>query len=266
MTKKEKLIDDYEDALFALLMEDVAQIEGTDAIQLNVKLLEDSRYAIPEAVQKRCKKTIYHAFSRKNRKRIEKKAVKIIQYISVAMMIAVLLFTTAFAGSPNIRRMTLNVMIDLGAKYSEFRSEDNSLSISNMSPIDDLEYYYNIAFEWLPKGYTVANGSKNEGGSDIFLHNNETDGWIEVYISGYDGLSHQIDSEDAEIKYITIQDCPGILVTKEVNYLPETESYTRRRIVWPDNEQQVLIDVITSNLTEDEIIHLAGGIRWDKSK
>ena len=53
MTHREELMEKYEDALFELLMDEVAQVEGEKAIQLNEKLNSDPQYAVPESVQKR---------------------------------------------------------------------------------------------------------------------------------------------------------------------------------------------------------------------
>ena len=41
MTKREQLIEQYEDALFALLMDSVAEEEGKKAIELNERLKAD---------------------------------------------------------------------------------------------------------------------------------------------------------------------------------------------------------------------------------
>ena len=81
MTKREELVETYEDALFALLMDEVAQIEGEEAIQLNNELLADSKYAVPETVQRRCKRTIQREFARENRKKLGKSTAKMLQYV-----------------------------------------------------------------------------------------------------------------------------------------------------------------------------------------
>lgn len=41
MTRHERLLENYEDAYFALLMEDVAQVEGARLDQLNMELQND---------------------------------------------------------------------------------------------------------------------------------------------------------------------------------------------------------------------------------
>ena len=59
MTRHERLLENYEDAYFALLMEDVAQMEGARLDQLNMELQNDPHAAVPEGLTKRCLKTMH---------------------------------------------------------------------------------------------------------------------------------------------------------------------------------------------------------------
>lgn len=79
MTRHERLLENYEDAYFALLMEDVAQMEGARLDQLNMELQNDPHAAVPEGLTKRCLKTINAHFSNMRRSsslRIVKKAIR----------------------------------------------------------------------------------------------------------------------------------------------------------------------------------------------
>ena len=67
MTRHERLLENYEDAYFALLMEDVAQMEGARLDQLNMELQNDPHAAVPEGLTKRCLKTINAHFSNMRR-------------------------------------------------------------------------------------------------------------------------------------------------------------------------------------------------------
>ena len=58
MTQRERLVEQYEDALFALLMEDVMVREGERLEAWNRRLLEDPAAAVPESLDLRCRKAI----------------------------------------------------------------------------------------------------------------------------------------------------------------------------------------------------------------
>ncbi len=58
MTRREKLQEQYEDALFALLMDDLAVEEGKKAYEENKRLKADSSFEVPSESRKRCVETI----------------------------------------------------------------------------------------------------------------------------------------------------------------------------------------------------------------
>lgn len=58
MTRREKLMAQYEDALFALIMDEVAEAEGRIAIEENQRLKESGEVEIPAEMSRRCKRTI----------------------------------------------------------------------------------------------------------------------------------------------------------------------------------------------------------------
>ena len=51
MTRREKLQEQYEDALFALLMDDLAVEEGKKAYEENERLKADSSFEVPSESQ-----------------------------------------------------------------------------------------------------------------------------------------------------------------------------------------------------------------------
>ena len=50
MTRREMLMEQYEDALFALIMDEVAEVEGQKAIEENQRLKESGELVIPKEV------------------------------------------------------------------------------------------------------------------------------------------------------------------------------------------------------------------------
>lgn len=66
MTQKEQLWENYEDAVFAILMDAVAEQEGEKGLQLMEELEHDPSAQVPEGVQRKAEKTIRKAFAAKN--------------------------------------------------------------------------------------------------------------------------------------------------------------------------------------------------------
>lgn len=66
MTRREKLQEQYEDALFALLMDDLAVEEGKKAYEENERLKADSSFEVPLESRKRCVETIARCCRKNN--------------------------------------------------------------------------------------------------------------------------------------------------------------------------------------------------------
>lgn len=72
MKTREQLQEEYEDALFALLMYDVAELEGRRAAEENERLLNDPNARVPEDLDRKCLQLINRHFLRKKILRIIK--------------------------------------------------------------------------------------------------------------------------------------------------------------------------------------------------
>ena len=152
MTRHERLLENYEDAYFALLMEDVAQMEGARLDQLNMELQNDPHTAVPEELTKRCLKTINAHFSNMRRSsslRIVKKAINL---AAILIAISTLLFTSAFAISDEFRTATLNLVIAANEKYTQLKmkQEDTPQESGNTVVADDNTYQPGCSAMWIP--------------------------------------------------------------------------------------------------------------------
>ena len=58
MTRREELIEQYEDALFAQMMKCLTVMLGVKALEENKRLKRKPKAAIPEKVHRRCIQTI----------------------------------------------------------------------------------------------------------------------------------------------------------------------------------------------------------------
>lgn len=65
MKAREQLQEEYEDALFALMMYDVAEIEGRRAWEENERLMNDPEAQIPDELTQKCVKLIDRHFLRR---------------------------------------------------------------------------------------------------------------------------------------------------------------------------------------------------------
>lgn len=214
MNRREELLEQYEDAYFALLMDEVAEKEGMRLEKLNISLLNDPTAEVPAVVNRKCLKTIKKYFSLQDRKRRLNTGKRIFANISSIIFIIILVGTTALAASPELRTSTLNLLISAEKKYTELTMREN-LSGQQSTPTsilhDQAEYFNNIEIGWFPRGFECTNYSFNHfaefsNGNGLFIS-----------ISIMNGTStSQIDTENADdVSYITINGLISMRVIKD---------------------------------------------------
>ncbi len=110
MTNREQLYENYEDALFAILMDDLAEAEGERLLELNQQLQNDPDAAVPDEVRQRCIAVINREFAKKKRAASVQHAKKVLKILPWAVVIAMALMAVAFAAFPAFRASVLNVL------------------------------------------------------------------------------------------------------------------------------------------------------------
>ena len=111
MTKQEKLIENYEDALFAVLMDKVAEEEGAKLREENQRLKEDPNAAVPKHIDAAARQTIRKAYAGKNRHSALHVAKRVLNTVAILVLICSAVFVTAYAAFPEVRVKTLNLLI-----------------------------------------------------------------------------------------------------------------------------------------------------------
>lgn len=213
------LREQYEDALFALLMEDYMEDEGKKALEENERLKCDDSFIVPEKTRKRCLKTISKFYIRQNIRRSGKVFYKAFTKIAVIVTISGMLFSSALAVSPSLRSRTFNIIMSVYDDKTVFRPQDSVLSES---------HDYNMIAGWLPDGYSLDDESEN---SFLILksYKNADGEEITVNLFQNDTSILNIDTEDANIQVESICGTPALLVEKngysQIVWVNEVQGY-----------------------------------------
>ena len=207
MTQKEQLWEQYEDAVFAILMDAVAEQEGKRGLQLMEELEHDPSAQVPEEVQKRAEKTIRKAFAAKNREPVKRFTFKVVQRIAVAVLVVVITTACAFAAFPEVRANVLNTIIRTFEDHTEFdfaAPETEKVTSSN----------YAMKVNWIPEGFQQV--GKNETYSSI-SYTYEGPNGEHLYLSEttVDGGPMFVDTENAEVSQIDINGNDATLIVKD---------------------------------------------------
>ena len=236
MTEHERLLEEFEDARFALLMEGVARKEGERLEALNEMLQENPEAAVPESLDKRCLEVIDRHFARERRWDGLRRTGRVLRLVAVIMAISVLLFTTAFAISEDFRLATLNLMLTVTEKYTQFdiRSSDgNSSKPYSSSNTASTEYFQNVEIGWMPEGFECTESVPDA----LVRFENEQSEFFFISISSGSG-SVNIDTENPEsLEHVTINGNEGLCIVK----------YGEVEIFLADLENNLYIEVGTSS-------------------
>ena len=227
MNKKSQIMEHYEDALFSVLMNEIAEEEGKILIEQNNCLKSSEENAVPEIISARCLDLIEKQYRKKANHRLFQKALKELKRIAIVCLIPICLFGVVFAASETIRVKTLNFLIDefdFGSVFS-FSSDLPQPPESHATLIDNL---------YVPDGYSLLS-SQDGSLSTSRTYVNEKGYSICLTIVLYEGVTGNIiiDTEDANVVYETI-DTTEVMIAHENN---------DHRAMWIDTEYAYVLTV-----------------------
>ena len=154
MSESNNVYENFEDALFRLFMDRVAVVEGERLLRENEELKSDPDAAVPEDVQQRCLQSIRKGISRRDRKAAGRTAQKIVRFLPLAAIIALLMGLVAYAAFPAFRASVLNLLMTENERYTtwEYQERDELL------PSEDA-----LSFEVeLPDEYYLVKSEKTD--------------------------------------------------------------------------------------------------------
>ena len=226
MTDREQLQEQYEDALFALLMDDLAEKQGQRYRAENEELKQDAAYAVPERTYGRCMKRINCCFAGRALKQAGKIAANALSKLSVAVFAGTLQFVFRFSrGSAEVVAFT----------------EDHGIYLSDGT--------LTVNVDWCPEGYSL---SEMYEGQDFFTctYENESGGYIYVDVSGVPNVS-SIDTYQAKMTDIKVQGNDGIMSEKEEECI----------LMWADTGNNCSVIVVARNVGADTALRFAEGLK-----
>lgn len=240
MSRKHELLEQYEDAFFAIMMDEVAQEEGQKAIEINVQLKEDPEAAVPDKILHRCQKTIRKSFSSNTRKKTGRFLWKVVHTAAIIVLLLAATLTISFAAFPTLRANVLNMILNVYETHTEFSF--GTAEMNNELP--------SIEATWLPEGFVVAQQEKLEDREYIYFMGDDNS---VLYVEIISAADHKLflDTENAEVEAITVQGCDGTLIQKDVE----------NQIIWLDQEKSLAILVSGENISVETLVQFAENIK-----
>jgi hypothetical protein len=255
MTRRETLIENYENACFALLIDGVSLEEGKQLIKENEVLRESGETAVSDSLIEKCIDTIRHAFSKNKCRDVVRIGFKALNHVAVAAVIVIVLFMSEFAVFPELRVRTLNLLIemsDVSASLALVNESEKSNISANRSLITDGHMLMGYSIPDMPEGFFVVDeGSERQAAWTEYENNDGAD--IFVSISDISTTVFSVDTENAEkVNGVIINGHDGLMVITKEN----------THIVWSDAEHGQFGEIISVGIDEFAILAIANEIYY----
>lgn len=263
MNRKEQLQERYEDALFALLMDDMMDEEGKRLLEENKRLNQDPSAAVPDDVNARCIKTINRAFTRKRCRSVGRVTYKVFNKAAMVAVVCALLFVTAFAVSPELRVNTLNFLIEVSDVATTLTlggeaDRQNTGGVTSMSEGEVFLLGYRIP--QVPEGFSVE--YENTGHFDADIQYSRGDETIRFSVSLVNsGDQYMVDTEDAQVTNIQVGGFNGLFIEKIYRF-ENGKTIDNAAVVWGDTDQSTFVSVDGGNVDHDLILDLANAVEF----
>ena len=236
MNRHEQLVENYEDALFKLLMESVVEYEGNQ-IQKEIEQFNNNpNFSVPPELDRRCLRTINKITRRKRALRTGKKVYRVFSKFSVAAVIAMALFTSAYAAFPEVRISTLNLLIEVSDISTEPPFVDNSDIITDTDDAktpsaSTQEKGLTAAGYMLPESITAGRNLVRQSASTSMYEG--ADGSI-IIISVQQGVNtvSSVNTENAiQIENLDSGDYKGVIADQEDSVTASIADMERSNII-----------------------------------
>lgn len=239
MDKQEQLRERYEDALFAIMMDELASSLGKEAEEENERLKNDPDAAVPEQIDKRCLKTIRGHYRKAAVRHAGKVTLKTLACFAMTLGVASALFVGAFAVSEQVRIRTLNLVVETFGESTDFYFAP---------PVTEIPQ---IKANWVPDGLVLDGEGRDENGS-WFLYRNDNDQNIRGrYVEG-EGCVISVDTENSNVSPVDIHGVEAMLVEKD----------GRLQIFWEIKDKVGFVEIFCKGLSVEELIQVAENVEY----
>ncbi len=240
--KKQKLLEQYDDAAFALLMDEYAEAEGArlmaefEAAQAAGQVPE-----MPAELDEQCRRMIRRDRAKKRGIRAARSFRKVAVKAAVAVLVFIGLMTTVVMSVDALRIPVLNFIVEHYEKYSKIDLYPTENQIPPDSPGTNPT---DFLIQFLPEGYASVYYYDNEG---LITSGYQNPDGATIFLDMIPGTAvYQFDTENASYEYVEIEDIEIILIEKD--------GY---QAVWLNSDQSIIFSLIASNLSKNEFLDIA---------
>lgn len=242
MTKQEMLYEQYNDALFRLLMHSVAQHQGQQYQEEN-QALKAQEGGPSETAKRRCLRTISRQVRRGHARAAARTASRVLSKAAVVMLLVISCLTAAFAVSPVFRSDALRWAVATFGDHAEYRFNQTEGGVQ----------YQGIEVGWLPEGYELV---ESDAPDRVILRryiksSSGVKSSIDVRaISFFDEGVFKVDTEADQIYQVSVQNTLATVIQKEECV----------QIIWMYPKSNCIVTLYGDNISTETALRIAQSI------
>ena len=247
----EKLLENYEDAQMALLMDAYAKAEG-EALMAEA---EKAEAPFSEEFKAKCMELIDREFAKQRRRKWMQNAVKKSVRAAVIAFAVVGMLSVGAMSVQGIRIPVVNFFLEQSEKFTTifFGTQESTATDATTDVAKGMVQEGPLA-GLLPDTYKLDSLVNLEDGSDFALYTSGQDNYVAYSIKKWDGLSFNIDTEDAEYyKEKTLLNYKAYIIVKG-----------RTQIIWVNENSGMVYEIVSEELSFESLWCLAERIAASK--
>lgn len=241
-----KLYEDYEQALFRLVVHEAAKHEGSSLLEENQRLKDLSESHPSEEALRRFTERLDASLLKQKVDARRKRLPKLLRRMAVAVVAICFVFFAAMTTVQAFRVKVMNFWMSIQPGYTIFRLQEDGTSNKGNLVVDWTNAYVPT---YVPEGYEVSSVNVSQFVKRIVLQAEKSS---IVYMEMTGATSPTVDTENASLlETISINGLSGMLVEK--NGLVT--------IVWSSNERMFMVE---TQADIDTAMKVAQGVKFIK--
>ena len=241
MHEREKLLERYDDAAFALMMDECAENEGAAFLaEFQAAAQAGDLPELPEDIDRACRDTIKREYAGRERKVRFKQFRRAAAKVAVAVFAAIGILGTLVMSVEAWRIPIMNFLLEDHGIYSLFLPVETTYAPEDMD--DPLEYI-------LPEEYVKAYDDvyNDAGGYERFIGYLAGDDSVRISATIYmEGGEYNIDTEDAVVSTVKIKGQNCYFIEKDGCHM-----------IWVDNESKYFFSFYASAFDKEQFMEMA---------
>lgn len=242
MTKQEMLYEQYNDALFRLLMHSVAQHQGQQ-YQEEIQALKAQEGGPSETAKRRCLRTISRQVRRGHARAAARTASRVLSKAAVVMLLVISCLTAAFAVSPVFRSDALRWAVATFGDHAEYRFNQTEGGVQ----------YQGIEVGWLPEGYElVESRTANRMTSQLYIELSDgLEQSVKIQVMNFsDAGIFKVDTEADQVYQVSVQNTLATVIQREGSI----------QLTWMYPESNCIVMLYGDNISTETALRIAQSI------